>query len=66
MQDFRSLQHYIAQIRATATAEEYYGQGYVLLRQCLTEGQAVLQAPFQAGRTAPGGDPEAEKQHLRV
>ncbi|KAF2503371.1 hypothetical protein BU16DRAFT_38529 [Lophium mytilinum] len=65
MSDFRNLQYYIAQIRATPTAEEYYLEGYALLRQCATEAQAVLSAPFAASTTSPDGNPEREKAQLR-
>lgn len=65
VQDFRNLQHYIAQIRTTPTPEEYYGEGYVLLRQCASEGRAVLDAPFSTSPHPPGGDPEEEKKHLQ-
>lgn len=65
MSDFRNLQYYIAQLRATPTAEEYYLEGYVLLRQCATDAQTILSAPFAAPTTSPGGNPEQEKAQLR-
>ena len=65
MTDFRNLQHYLSQLQATPTAEEYYLEGYSLLRQCVQEAQAILQTPFAAGTTAAGGDPEQERQQLR-
>ena len=65
VQDFRNLQRLISQIRTTPTPEEYNGEGYVLLRQCLSEGQAVLQAPFSTSPGTPEGDPEQEKMHLQ-
>jgi hypothetical protein len=65
MSDFRNLQYYIAQIRATPTAEEYYLEGYTLLRQCAADAQAILSAPFAAATTSPGGNPEREKAQLR-
>jgi len=64
MTDFRNLQYYIAQIRATPTAEEYYLEGYSLLRQCAAEAQAVLAAPFAATTTPPGGNVEQKKAQL--
>ena len=66
MTDFRNLQYYLNQLRATPTAEEYYLEGYSLLRQCTAEAQAILDAPFSASSTAPGGDTEREKQQLRA
>ena|SRR6266702_1727398 len=65
MSDFRNLQYYIAQIQATPTAEEYYLEGYSLLRQCAAEAQAVLVTPYTATTTPPGGNPELEKAQLK-
>lgn len=66
MQDFRTLQHRIAQIRATPTADEFYGQGYMLLRECAAEGQAVLQRPFAPSPRIDSSDPELVKAELKV
>lgn len=66
MTDFRNLQHYLAHLQASPTAEEYYLEGYALLRQCIAEAQAVLNTPFQAAAPAPGGNPEKQKQQLRA
>ncbi|KAJ4299441.1 hypothetical protein N0V90_004686 [Kalmusia sp. IMI 367209] len=65
MSDFRNLQYYLSQLRASPTAEEYYLEGYSLLRQCTSEAQAILSTPFAATSGATGGDPEREKQQLR-
>ncbi|KIW08743.1 hypothetical protein, variant [Verruconis gallopava] len=65
--DFRNLQHYMAQIQANPSAEEYYLPGYSLLRACITEAQAVLASPYVYGGNAdPEGDLEAEKAQLRA
>lgn len=65
--DFRNLQHYMAQIQSSPSAEEYYLPGYSLLRACITEAQAVLASPYSHGANAdPGGDLEAEKAQLRA
>jgi hypothetical protein len=63
MTDFRNLQHYLVQLRAAPTADEYYLEGYSLLRQ--SEAQAILQAPFAATNGAAGGNAEQERQQLR-
>ncbi|KAJ9664258.1 hypothetical protein H2201_005250 [Coniosporium apollinis] len=65
MTDFRNLQHYIAQIRISPTAEEYYLEGYALIRQCVAEGRSILAVPFSASSVPPSGNPEAEKAQLR-
>ncbi|KAF2133817.1 hypothetical protein P153DRAFT_372380 [Dothidotthia symphoricarpi CBS 119687] len=65
MTDFRNLQHYLSQLRATPTAEEYYLEGFSLMRQCISEAHTILQTPFNA--TGPAtGDPEREKQQLKT
>ncbi|KAH6621785.1 hypothetical protein C7974DRAFT_210968 [Boeremia exigua] len=66
MTDFRNLQHYLSQLRATPTAEEYYLEGYSLLRSCASEAQTILQTPFSASTGASTGDPEREKQQLKT
>jgi hypothetical protein len=66
MTDFRNLQHYLVQLRATPTAEEYYLDGYSLLRQCASEAQAILQTPFAGNSGSATGDPEQEKLQLRT
>ena len=66
MTDFRNLQHYLSQLRATPTAEEYYLEGYSLLRSCASEAQTILQTPFSASTGASSGDPERERQQLNT
>ena len=65
MSDYRNLQYYLAQLQATPAPEEFYLEGYALLRQCIAEAQALLNTPFQAAAPAPGGNPERQKQQLR-
>ncbi|KAF2794021.1 hypothetical protein K505DRAFT_349569 [Melanomma pulvis-pyrius CBS 109.77] len=64
MTDFRNLQYYLSQLRATPTAEEYYLEGYSLLRQCTTEAQTILETPF-AATAGTGGNADQEKQQLK-
>lgn len=66
MTDFRNLQHYLSQLRATPTAEEYYLEGYSLLRSCASEAQTILQTPFSASAGSTTGDPERERQQLKT
>ncbi|KAF1848969.1 uncharacterized protein K460DRAFT_375717 [Cucurbitaria berberidis CBS 394.84] len=66
MSDFRNLQHYLVQLRATPTAEEYYLEGYSLLRQCTAEAQTILQTPFSSNSGGATGEPERERQQLRA
>ncbi|CBY01368.1 hypothetical protein LEMA_P001550.1 [Plenodomus lingam JN3] len=66
MTDFRNLQHYLVQLRPMPTAEEYYLEGYSLLRECTTEAQLTLQQPFSGSAGAATGDPEQERQQLKA
>jgi hypothetical protein len=66
MTDFRNLQHYLVQLHATPTAEEYYLEGYSLLRECAAEAQAILQAPFAGSSGAATRNPEQERQQLKA
>ncbi|KAE9988786.1 hypothetical protein EG328_007390 [Venturia inaequalis] len=67
MADFRNLQYYIAQIQANPPPEDYYLEGYTLLRACVTEGRAILASPYAYGAaTHPQGEPEAEKSQLQA
>jgi hypothetical protein len=67
MSDFRNLQYYIAQIQANPPPEDYYLEGYTLLRSVITEAQAVLASPYSSGSGShPQGDPETEKSQLRA
>ena len=64
MDDFSNLLNYLAAIRASPSAEEYEEEGYLVLRRCAAESQALLLQPFQAqgvGRR----DEEQNKLHLR-
>ena len=65
MTDFRNLQHYIAQIRTSPTAEEYYLEGYALVRQCVDEARAILAVPCSASAQPPCGNHETEKAQLK-
>lgn len=67
MTDFRNLQHYIAQIDVQPSNEEYWLEGYVLLRGCIEHAQAVLAAPYAADATATkSGSAEKEKKQLQA
>lgn len=65
MEEFRSLQHNIAQIKVLPGEHEQSGEGYVVLRDCNNEGFDILTAPFSADSEPPGGDVEEEKRQLK-
>ncbi|QDS70600.1 hypothetical protein FKW77_000311 [Venturia effusa] len=67
MADFRNLQYYIAQIQANPPPEDYYLEGYTLLRACVTEAQAILASPYAHGPAEhPQGELETEKSQLQA
>lgn len=66
MNDFRNLQHYIAQIKANPLPEEYYEEGYAILRQCAADAQAVLAAQYDSGfLQVPTSNGEQQKVQLQ-
>ncbi|KAF2430100.1 hypothetical protein EJ08DRAFT_251308 [Tothia fuscella] len=66
MSDFRNLQYYISQIQPNPAPEDYYLEGYTLLRTVIIEAQAVLASSYAYGAgTHPRGDAENEKTQLR-
>lgn len=65
MNDFRNLQYYLSNIQVTPSAQDYYLEGYVMLRSCVAEAQGVLASPYSYTSQHPQGDPEAEKVQLQ-
>lgn len=59
MTDFRALQYYLSQLRPTPSPEEYYLEGYSVLRECVSQAQAILAQPFAASGAG------AEREQLR-
>src|ERR1700712_2565889 len=64
--DFRNLQYYLATLQANPSAEDYYLEGYALLRACIAEGQSVLSSPYEHTSQHPSGNPEHEKAQLKL
>lgn len=66
--DFHSLLYNLVHIQANPTPEDYYLEGYQLLRACVAEAQAALASPyFYSPSQNPNGDAEVEKaQQLRA
>jgi hypothetical protein len=69
MNDFRTLQHHISThiTRAQSSPpdeQSYYLDGYVVLRQCAAEAQAILATHYNPGVIGmeSGHVPETEKQ----
>jgi len=61
--DYRNILNYIAAIRASPSAEEYNEEGYLVLRRCVAEAQALSSQPFQTQNGK--GDEDLDKMHLR-
>ncbi|KAL9613208.1 MAG: hypothetical protein Q9167_002224 [Letrouitia subvulpina] len=66
MNDFQNLQRRISEYAPNPPPEEYYEQGYEVLRQCRAEAQAILMAPYPPDNLqVPGGPEEQEKRQLQ-
>jgi hypothetical protein len=74
MNDFRTLHHHISSIvtRSSASApdqESYYLDGYVVLRQCAAESQAILASHYNPGnlglQSGSVSESEVEKATLQ-
>jgi hypothetical protein len=66
MNDFRNIQFSIASLQANPSPEEYYLEGYALLRQCVAEAHSLLTQEYAHSPQHPGGDAEAEKSLLKL
>ena len=64
--DFRSLQYYLSAVQTTPPAEDYYLEGYSILRACVAEAQSVLAAGYSHTSLHPHGDAETEKSQLKL
>jgi hypothetical protein len=64
--DFRSIQYHIAALQRTPRAEEFYLEGYVWMRHCVAEAQAVLAQDYSHAGQEPEGDAEQEKVLLQL
>lgn len=74
MNDFRTLQHHISSIITRPAAnpvdqESYYLDGYVVLRQCAAESQAILASHYNPGnlglQSGSVSESEVEKATLQ-
>ncbi|PNS19075.1 hypothetical protein CAC42_1811 [Sphaceloma murrayae] len=65
MQDFRNAQTYMAGIRLQVPRQDANLEGYLVLRQCLSEAQQLTNQPYTATSSNPRGDAEREKAQLR-
>ncbi|KAL8653584.1 MAG: hypothetical protein Q9226_003799 [Calogaya cf. arnoldii] len=66
MTEFQSLQRRIAEYSPNPSPEEYFEEGYEVLRQCRAEAQAVLVAPYPVEPSQVSSSPDdSEKRQLQ-
>ncbi|KAG8625473.1 hypothetical protein KVT40_007224 [Elsinoe batatas] len=65
IQDFRTLQTYLAGVRPQIPRQEANLEGYHLIRQCLSEAVSLVNQPYNSTTSNPRGDVEREKAQLR-
>lgn len=67
LNDFRSLQYFIADAPAESTnPDDYYTEGWAALRQCALDGQHILNCSADVSvPEAVGGEEEQAKAELK-
>lgn len=66
MNVFQVLQRRISEIQVNPPVDDYFEEGYEILRQCRAEGQAVLAADFASELLhVPSAPGEQEKRQLQ-
>lgn len=66
LDDFRTLQYYIAAAPVEPTnAEDYYTEGWAALRQCSIDGQNILECAADTSVPNASGHEEQEKAELK-
>ncbi|KAL8674643.1 MAG: hypothetical protein Q9168_000951 [Polycauliona sp. 1 TL-2023] len=66
MAEFLSIQRRIAEYSPNPSADEYFEEGYEVLRQCRAEAQAVLVVPYPLELAAASDTPgDSEKRQLQ-
>ena len=66
MNDFQRLQQYLMQPQPSPSMDDYYEEGYEMLRQCRAAASAVLSAQYDPDlRQGSSGSGEVEKRQLQ-
>ncbi|KAL8966445.1 MAG: hypothetical protein Q9183_003372 [Haloplaca sp. 2 TL-2023] len=66
MTDYQGFLRRIAEYAPNPSPEEYYEEGYEVLRQCRAEAQAVINVPFPVDSTQlPNGSGESQGRQLQ-
>lgn len=66
MNDYQILQRYIMQPQPSPSREDYYEEGYEVIRQCREAAQAILSVQYDYEfQQVPSGPGESEKLQLQ-
>lgn len=67
MNDYRTLLLHIPQQDVEASPEDYWEEGYVVIRECMAAAQNLMSSNYSPGHTAMSGTntEEAEKAELQ-
>ena len=66
MNDFRAYQHHISSLDIEVPTEDYWEEGYNVLREALSDAQHLLQIPFEdMSPPSQAGSGEPEKRQLQ-
>lgn len=63
--DYRTLLVHIPQQNVNAQPDEYYEEGFVVLRECLTAAQSLMTAHYHPLAVTEPGNAETEKAELQ-
>lgn len=63
--DYRTLLLHISQQQVHVPPEDFYEEGYTVLRECHTAAQQLMAANYQPHPVAGQGDVETEKAELQ-
>ncbi|BDD56977.1 hypothetical protein MPDQ_002869 [Monascus purpureus] len=63
--DYRTLLVHISQQSTPVPQEEYYEEGYVVMRECLAAAQSLMSSNYNPHPMPGNGDEESEKMQLQ-
>lgn len=63
--DYRTLLLHIPQQNVDASQDEYWEEGFVVLRECLASAQSLMSANYQSCPVTGQGNVETEKAELQ-
>ena len=65
LNDYRTLLLHISQQNVDAAPEDYYEEGFVVLRECLAAAQSLMAANYHPCPVTGQGNAETEKAELQ-